>query len=53
MKPRIPNEVYGLWDFPTFSTVQQLSYSNAKGMLASAIHKAKLNLPFSFIVSKQ
>ena len=38
MKSRIPTEEFGLWDYLTFSTVQNLSCADAQGMLASATH---------------
>ena len=53
MKSRIPPGVFGLLDFPTFSTMQHLPCSNAQVMLASPILKAWLKQAFSFIVSKQ
>jgi hypothetical protein len=38
----MPHEGFGLWDFPTFNTVQHPSCSAARGFLTRPIHKAWL-----------
>jgi hypothetical protein len=50
VKSRIPTTEFGLWDLPTFSTVQHLSCLNVQGILARSIHKAWLQQHFSLQV---
>jgi hypothetical protein len=42
LKSPIPTKEFGLWDLPTFSTVQHHSYLTAQQPLAHTVNKVRL-----------